>query len=112
MGGKGGGGGNYYAQPPDTSGYGTPEEAKATLAKTAPLDLSGYQESINTRKAAAAATAPKVTATPSPSPSGGGDTTTGGTIADAILKPPEYWSTRKDLQPASLKRSSITTTQT
>lgn len=109
MGGKGGGGGDYYAQPPDTSGYATPEEAKATLARTAPVDLSQYQESINAKKAAAEATAPKVTPA---APIGSGDKPIGDAVADAVLKPPDYWSTRGDLKPAPLKRSSVTTTQT
>jgi hypothetical protein len=108
MGGKGGGGGNYYAQPEDTSGYGTPEEAKLTLAREAPLDLSQYQQSINVRKAAGEATAPDTPATPDP---GGGGTDTGTEIADAILKPPEYWS-KQALKPSALNKSRVVTTQT
>ena len=110
MGGKGGGGSNYYAQPADTSGYGTPEEAKATLAATAPLDLSGYQQSINTQKAAKDATAP--TPIPSTPDTGSGGTDTGSTVADAVLKPPGYWTQPGSLQPAPLNKSSVKTTQT
>jgi len=103
MGGKGGGGGNYYAQPPDTSGYGTPEEAKLTLAREAPLDLTGRQASINARRAAAEATAPK----PIPKPTPPGNPDTGGTIADAILKPPAYWSQPKTLTAAPLNQQRL-----
>lgn len=109
MGGKGGGGGDYYAQPPDTSGYGTPEEAAATLAATKPLDLSGYQQSIDVQKAAAAASAP--TPSSSDSSSDSGSSSTGSTLADTVLTPPTYWNNRQDLQPASTKKSSMTTTQ-
>lgn len=111
MGGKGGGGGDYYAQPPDTSGYGTPEEAKVTLAKEAPLDLSQYQQTVNTQKAAADATAKE----PIPSvtdPGGGGSTDTGSKFADALLKAPDYWSSQ-GLKPSPVKRKDpVTTTQT
>jgi hypothetical protein len=89
MGGKGGGGSNYYQMGADTSGYGTLEEAEATLKKQKPLDLSGYQQSINVKKAAAEATAkPPV---PEPAPTGGGGIAT--QFTDAILKPPSYWNT-------------------
>ena len=109
MGGKGGGGGNYYQQPPDTSGYGTPEEAIATLAKEKPLDLSGYQQTINVQKAARDATAPEPIPKP-PAPGGSGDT--GGTIADAVLKPPAYWSNPSNLQASPLNKSRVQVTQT
>src|SRR5215203_4749461 len=99
MGGKGGGGGgNYYQQPADTSGYGTPEEAAATLAKEKPLDMSGYQSNVNVKRAARDATA----APPIPEvPSVGGGTDTGSQLAQAVLKPPGYWTNGTgDLQPA------------
>ena len=112
MGGKGGGGGDYYAQPPDTSGYGTPEEAKATLAATAPLDLSGYQQSIDVQKAAGLATAPTIPDSSGTnndtSASGGGST---GDLLSNALTPPAYWASRQDLQPAPLTKSSMQTTQ-
>ena len=111
MGGKGGGGGDYYAQPADTSGYGTPEAAKASLAKEAPLDLSKYQQTVNTQKAAAQATAkdpiPPVTG------AGGSDKpSTGSSMGDAVLKPPEYWSQPQSLKPSPLNKSRVQTTQT
>jgi hypothetical protein len=114
MGGKGGGGGDYYAQPADTSGYGTPEEAKATLAKTAPLDMSSYQQSIDVQKAAADATAPKVadTGTAADNDTSASGSSVGATMGSSVLSPPTYWSNRQDLQPASLKKSSMQTTQT
>jgi hypothetical protein len=87
MGGKGGGGGNYYQQPPDTSGYATEDEAKATLAKQAPLDMDSYQSNINAKKAAADATAPTPTVDTSVP-----DTSLSTQLADSILKPPNYWS--------------------
>lgn len=111
MGGKGGGGSNYYAQPADTTGYGTPEEAKVTLAKEAPLDISTYQQTVNTQKAAADATAkdpiPAVTATD------GSDATkdTGSTVADAVLKPPDYWTSGGIKPRSAIKSSSLKTTQ-
>jgi hypothetical protein len=112
MGGKGGGGGDYYAQPADTSGYGTPEEAKASLAREAPLDLSGYQQTINTKKAADLATAPDPS-TPSTTPiTGGGTDSTGGSMAAAVLKPPDYWSQGKGMKAAALNKNRVTTTQT
>jgi hypothetical protein len=111
MGGKGGGGGDYYAQPMDTSGYATPEQAKATLAATTPVDLSGYQQSIDTQKAAAAATAPTpVAATPNNDTAGSKNT--GAALGDSVLAPPGYWNNRPDLQPSNLKKSSLQTTQT
>jgi hypothetical protein len=109
MGGKGGGGGDYYAQPPDTSGYGTPEEAKITLAKEAPLDLSQYQQTVNTQKAAALATAPD----PIPSVSGGSTPTdTGSQFADAVLKVPDYWKNQGLKATATKRKDPVTTTQT
>jgi hypothetical protein len=111
MGGKGGGGGDYYAQPADTSGYGTPEEAKATLAATKPLDMTNYQQSIDVQKAAADATAPTVTDTGT---AGNNDTSqsgnSGSTLGNSVLAPPNYWSTRQDLQPPPINRSSVKTT--
>jgi hypothetical protein len=109
MGGKGGGGGDVMYQPPDTSGYATPEEAAATLAAQAPLDLSGMQQSIDVQKAAAAATAPTPTGTTETSQ--GGSTDTGNTLAQSVLAPPQYWQTAT-IQPASVNRSSGVTTQT
>lgn len=106
MGGKGGGGSSYYELPPDTSGYGTPEEAKATLARETPIDLSGYQQTVNVKKAAAAATAP----TPIPVVTAEGtsntsttDDDTGTAVAKAILKPPAYWD-QLGQEPSKLKR--------
>lgn len=90
MGGKGGGGGNYYQQPADTSGYGTPEEAKITLAKEKPVDLSEYQQAINVKKAAADATAKEQLAK-SVAPPTNIDTDTGDVLAKAVVKPPMYW---------------------
>jgi hypothetical protein len=108
MGGKGGGGGDYYAQPADTSGYGTPEEAKISLAKEAPLDMSKYQQTINVQKAAHDATAPDpIPSGITPPPS---SDTTGDKIADTI-KPPDYW-TNGGLKPKAANKSSMTTTQT
>ena len=110
MGGKGGGGGDYYQQPPDTSGYGTPEEAAKTLAKEKPIDMSQYQQTINTQRAAAAATAPD----PVPTVSSGTQpvSTTGNNLANAVLRPPEYWQ-GAGLQPRSAIRSNaLQTTQT
>jgi len=57
MGGKGGGGQQYYQEPLDKSGNATLEEAQQTLAKKAPLDMTGYQSNINVKKAATDATA-------------------------------------------------------
>jgi hypothetical protein len=90
MGGKGGGGGNYYQQPEDTSGYGTPEEAKITLAKEKPIDMSDYQQTINVKKAAADATA-KAALEKSTAPPTNIKTDTGDAMASAIIKPPVYW---------------------
>lgn len=113
MGGKGGGGGNYYQQPADTSGYGTPEEAKATLAAQSPLDMSKYQQTIDVQKAANLATAPDVSNTQGGSGTGDGTTQDfGSQLASSVLTPPNYWSNRGDLAPSSLKKSSIQTTQT
>jgi hypothetical protein len=112
MGGKGGGGGDYYAQPADTSGYGTPEEAKATLASSAPLDLSGYQQSIDVQKAAADATAPAAADNTPAASSSDTSSTSGATLGSSVLTPPNYWSTRQDLQPAPVNKSSVKTTQT
>ena len=109
MGGKGGGGGDYYVQPADTSGYGTLEEAEATLAKQKPIDMSQYQQNINVKKAAASATAPEpppvVTSRTAP------PTDTGDTLARSVLKPPAYWANRRDLQPKKTK-GAVETTQT
>jgi hypothetical protein len=102
MGGKGGGGGsNYYMPPPDTSGYATPEEAALTLAREKPLDMSKYQQAIDVQKAAAAATAPQVAPTAVPQ-----DVTLSEKLADAVLKPPEYWALQ-DRQ-AALKPRKLT----
>ena len=90
MGGKGGGCGNYYQQPPDTSGYGTPEEAKLTLAKEKPVDMSDYQQTINVKKAAADATA-KAALDKSTEVPTNIKTDTGDAMANAIVKPPVYW---------------------
>src|SRR5215468_5255765 len=110
MGGKGGGGGNFYQVPPDTSGYATPEEAAATLAKQAPLDLSKYQQAIDVNKAAQGATAPTVQ-TPTTTGSSG-TTDTGSTAAAAVLAPPLYWNNNQTLQPSSLAKDKTVTTQT
>jgi hypothetical protein len=104
MGGKGGGGGDYYAQPPDTSGYGTPEEAKATLAKTAPLDMSNYQQTINVKKAAADATAKERLAQSTAPPATNIDTDTGDVLAKSIVQPPVYW---EDQEKKAAERPSI-----
>ena len=103
MGGKGGGGGNYYQQPPDTSGYGTPEEAKITLAKTKPVDLSDYRQAINVKKAAADTTA-KERLAQSTAPPQNIQTDLGGAVANAILKPPEFW---KEQEAQATARPSI-----
>jgi hypothetical protein len=113
MGGKGGGGGNYYQQPADTSGYGTPEEAKVTLAKTKPVDLSEYQQAINVKKAAADATAKERIAT-STAPPTNIETDLGGAVANAILKPPVFWKEQDEeaaARPKIIANSSGTTTQ-
>lgn len=90
MGGKGGdGGGGLMTMPTDTSGYATPEQAKATLAKEAPLDLSQYQQTVNTERAAAQATANKPIAPVSADTAPLADT--GKKLADAVLAPPDYW---------------------
>lgn len=113
MGGKGGGGGGgYYMQPADTSGYGTPEEADITLAKEKPLDLSGLQASINTRKAAAAATAPA----PIPGPTPVADEQLAEKMASSVLDTPKYWveqNKQTALKPRPVGKSqSMITTQT
>jgi hypothetical protein len=101
MGGKGGGGGNYYQDPPNTSGNATVEEAERTLAAKKPLDMSGYQENINVKKAAADATAkkPEDTSTPdkttAPAEGVSGTSTTNDTGAlagKAVLTPPGFWA--------------------
>jgi len=102
MGGKGGGGGNYYQQPADTSGYGTPEEAKITLAKEKPVDLSEYQQAINVKKAAADATA-KEALTKSIAPPTNIDTDTGDVLAKAVVKPPVYWEDQEKKAAARAK---------
>lgn len=110
MGGKGGGGGGgYYVQPPSTTGYGSAEEAKTTLARESPLDLSARQGAINARKAAAAATAPAVKDTPVVP-----DTQLGEKLASSVLPVPGYLEQqRKDalLKPRKLgPHGAITTT--
>lgn len=101
MGGKGGGGQNYYQPPPDTSGYATLDEAEKTLANTAPVDMSGYQQNINVKKAASDATAKEDTSKPdntlpAESTSGTSTTTTpedtGKVAAKAVLTPPGFWA--------------------
>lgn len=110
MGGKGGDGGSYYAQPPDTSGYGTLDEATKTLANTAPVDLSGYQQSINTQRAAADATAPQAQSTPPSSTAP--NTGAGSALGSSVLAPPGYWSNPGPQPPPVNKSNSIKTTQT
>jgi hypothetical protein len=95
MGGKGGGGGNYYQQPADTSGYGTPEEARLTLAKEKPVDMSDYQQAINVKTAAADATA-KEMLNKSIAPPTNIKTDTGDAMARAIVKPPIYWEEQEE----------------
>jgi hypothetical protein len=119
MGGKGGGGQNYYQQPADVSGYSTPEEAAATLAATAPLDMSKFQQTINTQKAAAGATAPTPSATDTANAdaaaTGAGDVQIGGQLADSVLAQPAYWSdpaVKGSVKPRDIKQQSATTTQT
>lgn len=114
MGGKGGGGGGggYYMQPTSTTGYGTPEEAKATLAREAPLDMSQYQQTINTKRAASEATAP---AAPPPVTDPGGSYDIGSTMADTILQAPGYWTAQNKqsaLKPRPVGKSNVVTTQT
>ena len=96
MGGKGKSGGNYYNQPPNTSGLSTLEEAERTLAATKPVDMSGYQQNINVKKAAADATAKtEDTSTPDnslPTESTSGTSTTGDVAAKAVLTPPGFWA--------------------
>jgi hypothetical protein len=113
MGGKGGGGGDYYAQPADTSGYATADQATATLNATKPVDLSSYQQAIDVQKAAADATAPPAPAQPaaaSNDTSGSGNT--GASLGSSVLAAPNYWSNRQDLQPAPVNKSSVKTTAT
>jgi len=111
MGGKGGGGGNYYQQPPDKSGYGTPEEAEATLKKEKALDMNSYQSAIDVQKAAQDATAPTPTEDTSQP-----DVSLSTTMADSILKAPNYWSdkTKVGTKPrtSAASGSGMTTTQT
>jgi hypothetical protein len=99
MGGKGGGGGNYYNPPPDTSGNSTLEEATKTLANTAPLDMSGMQQNINVKKAAADATAkPADTVKAADDKVGeavsGTETTKDSSelMKQAVLTPPGFWA--------------------
>jgi len=101
MGGKGGGGQQYYQEPLDKSGNATLEEAQQTLAKKAPLDMTGYQSNINVKKAAADATAkPEDTSTPDkttlPAEAVSGTETTkdstGNIVAKAIMTPPGFWA--------------------
>jgi hypothetical protein len=105
MGGKGGGGQQYYQEPLDKSGNATLEEAQQTLAKKAPLDMSGYQSNINVKKAASDATAkpaedtskPDSTTTPAEGVSGTETTkdSTGNIVAKSVLTPPGYWADYK-----------------
>lgn len=98
MGGKGKSSGNYYQEPPDKSGYGTLDEAEKTLAATKPIDMSGYQETINVKKAAADATAKKPTPPAEVPPPAEGDSSTtiedgaGETAKKAVLSPPTFWA--------------------
>ena len=102
MGGKGGGGQQYYQDPPDHSGNATLEEAQQTLAKKAPLDMSGYQSNIDVKKAAADATAKKPEDTSTPDKTtlpteavSGTETTpdsTGAIAGKAVLSPPGFWA--------------------
>jgi hypothetical protein len=97
MGGKGGGGSTYYQQPADTSGYGTPEEAKKTLAAEAPIDYSQYKENINAKKAANDATAKAQPPPPAVFAEGASNTettdeATGDKFARNILAPPGFWA--------------------
>lgn len=102
MGGKGRSNQQYYQPPKDTSGYGTLEEAEKTLAATKPLDMSGYQQNINVKKAASDSTAKTEDTTkpdnslPAESTSGTTTTTTDtdtGTLAGkAVLTPPGFWA--------------------
>jgi hypothetical protein len=98
MGGKGGGGGNYYNPPPDTSGNATLEDAEKTLAATKPLDMSGMQQTIDVKKAAADATAkPADTVKAAEDQAGesksGTETTkdTSELMKQAVLTPPGFW---------------------
>lgn len=98
MGGKGKSSGNYYQEPPDKSGYGTLDEAEKTLAATKPIDMSGYQENINVKKAAADATAkkPVIPAAEQLPQEGESSTVTedgaGETAKKAVLSPPTFWA--------------------
>jgi len=102
MGGKGGGGQQYYQEPLDKSGNATLEEAQQTLAKKAPLDMTGYQSNINVKKAASDATAkkpedtstPDKTALPTEAVSGTETTkdSTGNIVAKSVLTPPGFWA--------------------
>jgi len=91
MGGKGGGGGSNYYQAPVSSEWGSPEAAAATLARTAPIDMSNYQQTINARKAAAAATAPQVEETVAP------DMPINEVPPQANTPPPGYWTEQNRL---------------
>lgn len=110
MGGKGGGDPGFYNPGPDTSGYSTPEEAKATLAASAPLDLSGYQSAIDVNKAATSATAPASTGGATGDGSSPSDTPATA-LASSLLKPPDYWNSA-GMKPADVNKSSVKTTQT
>jgi len=119
MGGKGGGGRDYYQEPPDKSGYGTLSEAEQTLKNTQPINMEGYQQNINVKKAAADATAKKPTlpAEQTPVAEGESGTTTteegaGETAKKAVLTPPTFWEGYGQ-GPASLfKNNTDSTTNT
>jgi hypothetical protein len=87
MGGKGGGGDSGMMMMPTSGGYDTPEQARATLAAQAPLDLAQYQQTVDVQKAAREATAPPAIQQPTPK-----DVPISTTLADTILKPPGYWA--------------------
>ncbi|WLB24963.1 hypothetical protein QIH85_24080 [Bradyrhizobium japonicum] len=108
MGGKGGGDSApmIYQQQSDFVGHADP------------IDLTAKQEYINTQKAAADATAKTPTDTPTQGDDaktpGGGDTSTGSTVANAVLAPPNYWFNQpiSTLQAKPVSKSgSVQTTQ-
>ena len=102
MGGKGGGGQQYYQEPLDRSGNATLEEAEKTLAAKKPLDMSGYQQSVDVKKAASDATAKPadtVNKATNQQPAEGvsgtettPDQSTGALAGKAVLQPPGFWT--------------------
>src|SRR5262249_25327376 len=113
MGGKGGGDAPPVQASPDTSGYATPEQATATLASQAPLDLSGMQQAIDVSKAAAANTAAQgYTPPPSATDNSGSGSGAGNTLASSVLAPPNYWFSPTSQTASPTKSTAMKTTAT